>query len=92
MAGASAAQGYDIPSGVNPVTQLHQREMVLPAKHADVIRDMADGGGGKREGDTHPARERGRRAQRCGDVPRNLGALADAARYAQRMGHMVRVG
>ena len=53
MAGASAAQGYDIPSGVNPVTQLHQREMVLPAKHADVIRDMADGGGGKREGDTH---------------------------------------
>jgi len=42
---ASAANGYDIPAGVNPMTQLHEREMVLPAKHADVIRDMADGGG-----------------------------------------------
>ena len=42
---ASASGGYDIPAGVNPVTQLHQREMVLPAKHADVIRSMADGGG-----------------------------------------------
>lgn len=42
---ASASMGYDIPGGVNPVTQLHEREMVLPAKHADVIRNMADGGG-----------------------------------------------
>lgn len=43
---ASAEGGYDIPAGVNPMTQLHEKEMVLPAKHADVIRDMADGGGG----------------------------------------------
>lgn len=42
---ASAEGGYDIPSGVNPMTQLHEREMVLPAKQADVIRNMADGGG-----------------------------------------------
>lgn len=42
---ASAAGGYDIPAGVNPITQLHAREMVLPAKQADVIRRMADGGG-----------------------------------------------
>lgn len=42
---ASAEGGYDIPAGVNPMTQLHEREMVLPAKHADVIRDMADNGG-----------------------------------------------
>jgi hypothetical protein len=46
---ASAEGGYDIPAGVNPVTQLHKKEMVLPAKHADVIRSMAgdgvDGGG-----------------------------------------------
>lgn len=42
MAFASAAKGYDIPAGVNPMTQLHEREMVLPAKHADVIRGMAD--------------------------------------------------
>lgn len=42
----SAAKGYDIPAGVNPVTQLHQREMVLPQKYADVIRGMAGGQGG----------------------------------------------
>jgi hypothetical protein len=42
---ASAEGGYDIPGGVNPLAQLHQREMVLPAKQADVIRGMADGGG-----------------------------------------------
>jgi len=38
----SAAGGYDIPAGLNPLTQLHEKEMVLPAKHADVIRGMAD--------------------------------------------------
>ncbi|MBS0370205.1 MAG: hypothetical protein JSS57_13490 [Proteobacteria bacterium] len=45
LAVASASNGYDIPAGINPVTQLHQREMVLPAKYADVIRSMSDGGG-----------------------------------------------
>lgn len=39
----SASRGYDIPSGVNPMTQLHEEEMVLPAKFANVIRSMADG-------------------------------------------------
>jgi hypothetical protein len=42
----SDAGGYDIPSGRNPVTQLHEREMVLPAQYADVIRSMAGNGGG----------------------------------------------
>ena len=45
---ASAAGGFDIPAGVNPLTQLHEREMVLPARHADTIRrlgSMGDGGG-----------------------------------------------
>jgi len=41
---ASAANGYDIPGGINPVTQLHEREMVLPEEHADTIRNMKDGG------------------------------------------------
>lgn len=41
----SAAGGFDIPAGLNPMTQLHEREMVLPAKQADVIRGMADDGG-----------------------------------------------
>ena len=42
----SAAGGFDIPRGMNPVTQLHSGEMVLPEKHADVIRGMADDGSG----------------------------------------------
>ena len=42
----SARGGFDIPAGINPMTQLHEREMVLPAKQADVIRDMADRGAG----------------------------------------------
>ncbi len=45
LAIASAEGGYDIPSGTNPVTQLHEREMVLPREHADVIRGLASNGG-----------------------------------------------
>lgn len=51
---ASAEGGYDIPGTLNPITQLHANEMVLPAKHADVIRGMADQGqGGGGGGDVH---------------------------------------
>jgi hypothetical protein len=46
MAFSSARAGYDIPAGVNPVTQLHEQEMVLPKEQADVIRGMAQGSGG----------------------------------------------
>jgi len=41
---ASAEGGYDIPAGVNPMTQLHEQEMVLPKPQANVIRDMAKNG------------------------------------------------
>lgn len=40
----SASKGFDIPRGMNPLTQLHETEMVLPGKYADVIRDLANGG------------------------------------------------
>lgn len=40
----SASRGYSIPKGVNPVTQLHEEEMVLPSQHAAVIRRLADAG------------------------------------------------
>lgn len=43
--GFRAAGGFDIPSGMNPVTQLHEKEMVLPAQYADVIRGLANNGG-----------------------------------------------
>lgn len=46
IAEASAEGGYDIPAGKNPMTQLHEREMVLPRAQADVIRGLASGGGG----------------------------------------------
>lgn len=38
---ASAAGGYDIPAGVNPVVQAHAQEMILPRAQADVIRELA---------------------------------------------------
>jgi len=37
----AASQGFDIPGGLNPVVQAHQREMILPATLADTVRDMA---------------------------------------------------
>lgn len=46
----SAQDGFDVPSGLNPMTQLHSREMVLPQQQADVIRNMAQGGDGEGEG------------------------------------------
>jgi hypothetical protein len=58
----SAAGGFDIPAGVNPLTQLHAREMVLPARLANPMREMlakySGGGGGAWSGtvtfgDTH---------------------------------------
>ena len=42
----SAAGGFDIPSGLNPVTQLHAEEMVLPADIANPLRDSLGGGRG----------------------------------------------
>lgn len=45
---ASARNGFDIPMGVNPMTQLHEQEMVLPKSIANPMREMLkDGGGGK---------------------------------------------
>ncbi len=44
---ASAAGGWDIPKGLNPVTQLHEEEMVLPAHIANPIRAMIAEGRGE---------------------------------------------
>ena len=41
----SAAGGYDIPAGVNPMTQLHAEEMVLPKNLANPLRKQLAGGG-----------------------------------------------
>lgn len=85
----SAAKGYDIPSGVNPLTQLHQREMVLPSQYADVIRGLGDSGGAA-AGDVHlhlstPDADGARRF-----LLGNRAALADALRAAMRDGMLTR--
>lgn len=50
---ASAAGGYDIPAGLNPLTQLHEKEMVLPAHIAQPLREgIAAGVVGAGSGDT----------------------------------------
>ncbi|HET6330033.1 MAG TPA: hypothetical protein VFF76_04520 [Holophagaceae bacterium] len=42
---ASAAGGYDIPAGVNPLVQTHAEEMILPAGISNMFRGMAKSGG-----------------------------------------------
>lgn len=46
----SASGGMDVGAGVNPITQLHEKEMVLPAGLSDRVRNMTEPGGG---GDVH---------------------------------------
>jgi hypothetical protein len=41
----SAAGGFDVPVGMNPLTQLHEEEMVLPAGIANPLRESLAGGG-----------------------------------------------
>lgn len=42
----SAEKGYDIPAGVNPITQLHEKEMVLPEGPAETLRRLEGNSGG----------------------------------------------
>lgn len=51
--GISAEGGYDIPAGVNPLVQTHQREMILPSEHADTIRSLSANGAAAGGGDVH---------------------------------------
>ncbi|WP_034302544.1 hypothetical protein [Herbaspirillum sp. RV1423] len=80
----SAAGGYDIPAGVNPLVQTHEKEMILPAKHADVIRNMADSGGGT-GGDTHHYHIQAMDARSFRDfVKSNSSSLAPGLRQLNR--------
>lgn len=90
---ASAEGGYDIPAGVNPLTQLHEKEMVLPAKHADTIRALSDGGGAGGSsgggGDTfinHFHAMDGQSVKRV--LLDNQAGLATAMAAARRNGHL----
>lgn len=84
---ASAEGGYDIPAGVNPVTQLHEKEMVLPARQAEVIRDMADGGA-KAQSAPGNTTIVAHDVQGFRDyIRRNPGAVVDGLMYANRRGY-----
>lgn len=80
----SAAKGYDIPPGVNPVTQLHQSEMVLPEELANVVRSVAGegGGGGRRPVSVNISTVDARGFARLLD--RHSGALIDTLAKALR--------
>jgi len=76
----SAEGGFDIPAGLNPVTQLHEREMVLPASIAEPLR--AGLGNGASGGDIHIHAVDAASFQRL--LSNNKGALAKALRGAHR--------
>jgi len=83
----SAARGYDIPKGLNPVTQLHEEEMVLPQKYANVIRGMAGGEGGAGGGDTYTTHITAMDARSVRDYFKaNAHALGPAMRRMARNG------
>jgi hypothetical protein len=78
----SAEGGFDIPAGLNPVTQLHEREMVLPAAIAEPLRNGLAGGRGAPAGDIHIHAVDAASFQRL--LTNNKSALARALRAAHR--------
>jgi hypothetical protein len=88
LAGVAAESGYDIPQGVNPITQLHQREMVLPEAQANVVRDLADNGGGGKGGDTHNHFHSLDARSFFDFIRRNPGEFAKGLESAFRTGHI----
>jgi hypothetical protein len=84
---ASAAGGFDIPAGTNPMTQLHEKEMVLPSRYADVIRGMAEGGGAAPSPvvNFHVQAMDGASVKRV--LMANQGALVESLAKAYRNGH-----
>ena len=78
----SAEGGFDIPAGLNPVTQLHEREMVLPASIAEPLRSGLAGGGNRAGGDIHIHAVDAASFQRL--LSNNKGAVAKALRGAHR--------
>jgi hypothetical protein len=76
---AIAEKGFDVPSGQNPLTQLHQKEMVLPAHIAEPLRDMLRSAGPRSTGNlaamssTAASQLRQDTALRGGDMHLNYG-------------------
>jgi hypothetical protein len=77
----SAEGGFDIPAGLNPMTQLHEREMVLPASIAEPLRSGL-AGNNRQGGDIHIHAVDAASFQRL--LLNNKSALAKALRGAHR--------
>lgn len=81
----SASGGFNIPRYSNPLTQLHEEEMVLPKDIANPLRENLAGGAGMKGGDTYHITALDARSfgQYLKD---NAGALSDAMKLANRRG------
>lgn len=83
----SAANGFDIPKGMNPMVQTHEEEMILPSKYANGLREIINGGQtGSREGDIYLNVNALDGASVKKFLMGNKGAVADALKSAYRNG------
>lgn len=72
----SAEGGMDIPSGQNPLTQLHEEEMVLPKGLANPLRSMLAGAGPRQNGMADAARSAGAAAAQSSNNQANSFSFA----------------
>lgn len=82
---ASAEGGYDIPAGTNPLTQLHEQEMVLPKQYANVIRQAANGEGQLGGGGVYHYNDHSGRLTPA-DIRRNARVFAEEMQKLRRNG------
>lgn len=80
---ASAAGGWDIPAGLNPIVQAHEQEMILPASLANPLKKMLQAANGNFAGPA-PANQPGA-APQAAPSPMHLHVHAMDAQSVQRL-------
>jgi hypothetical protein len=83
----SASQGFDIPKGMNPMTQLHEEEMVIPAKYANGLRDLinSNSAGSQAAGQAFHYNDYSGRLSEA-EIARNAGAFVKVMKKQLRNG------